>query len=124
MNEARQITEENIGEIATWCGRPIGVFDDGREFTHHEYIRMNPDDIAVVGDWIVASDDKKFKAITDEEYLAILASEEKDTQRLQQVIVYVKYAMLQMAADGKRKIEDDDIDRVAEETAQKILEII
>jgi hypothetical protein len=125
MNMARQITAENIEEIAEWCGRETGTFDDEREFVHHTYIKVNADDIAVVGDWIVMSDDKKVKAITDEEYLSILASEEKDAERYAQVLAIVKEAMLkQDAATYHGNGASTGTDRVAEEATQKILEII
>jgi hypothetical protein len=125
MNEARQITAENIAEVAEWCGRTVGIVDTPHDFSQHVVIRMNLDDIAVVGDWIVKTDNGKFKAVTDEEYLAIQLSEEADASRFAKVLAIVKEAMLkQDAATYHGEGASTGTDRVAEEATQKILEIM
>lgn len=121
---ARQITSENYREIAEWCGRIPGVLAD----THHdgprEYILLGNDRMAVVTDWVVKTGDN-FNFITDEEYLAILVSEEKDAERFQKVFDLVKQAMVLQDADTYNGHESStQTDGVAFGITQKILEIM
>lgn len=126
QSRAKQITAENIEELAQWCGKKTYTFAEEKRkgLAHHVVIEINETDIATVTDWVVKTGDT-FKFITDEEYMAILASEEKDAQRYAAVVEIIKKAMLkQDAATYHGEGASTGTDRVAEQAAQEILEII
>lgn len=126
MFEAMQITKENVHDVAVWCGKKIGSVQTslgyGR-YAKETFITWDSESIAVVSDWVIKTDDGKFKVVTDEEYLAILSSEEKDKERYERVLAIVKRALIDQDAATYHGNSTGVVQR-AENATQQILEII
>lgn len=145
---SRLVAEDNLKEVAKWCGGTIEVFDDASSSDGHIFAIAIPvpgesfcNDLAYVGYWI-AMVDGKFTIYTKPEYEEFMnrpisdITEEQavdlaisDRVRFHQVLAIVREAMHEQDVETYRlertRMPGDsrDMNLIAEQLTRKIIDI-